>query len=326
VFLTENLPPGSKIAEFDVTDPDGSASYHVKFSGPGSENYRANITELGTLSLYTADNAQIDREAQDSQSLLIEVSDVSNNTDRAILPIRILDVNDNAPEFTRKMYDVQVVEDWPRGVVIEKVHATDADVGKAAQVRYSIRGPSDVVAVNETSGVVTVAGELWGMARDAPYKFELVARDLGEPELNSSAILSLRVRGKDEVMTETSVVFLEPKNGVQIVVKENLPLDTKIYTAKAEQRGIASRTRGILTYSLKDLTSDEKEPNFAIDKESGDIFAVKNIDYEKNNEYTVSYTYSFKSGLSPSHCVLDTRDADKCDRARSLFFKIFLQC
>ncbi|CAL2042273.1 unnamed protein product [Caenorhabditis brenneri] len=292
ISLPENLVPGTKITELNVTDPDGSSSYTVELEGEGSENFRANITSNGTLSIFIADNANIDRELRDSMALLIKVSDVSGNFERILLPIRILDVNDNAPEFEEKIYEIEVMEDWPRGVVIHKIHATDSDdVGAASEVNYRIlksEDVPDVVSVNSTSGVVQISGDLWGLGRETPYKFEVIAEDSGAPKMNSTSILSLRIRGKDDVITEESVEFLEPKfGGAEVTVKENLPLDTKILTVKADLRGIPTKSRGKLMYSVKDILNSEKEPAFAIDKDTGDLFVVKQIDFEIVKEYTV---------------------------------------
>lgn len=180
---------------------------------------RNSQTDNGKLSIFVADTAKIDRELESSQLLLISVSDVSGNSDRLLLPIRILDVNDNAPEFTKKVYEVEVVEDWPRGMVIDKLIARDPDQGSL--ISYSC--DNDMIQVNKTTGQVSVAGDLWGQARDVPYKIDVLAEDSeddsGAPKRNSTAILSLRVRAKEDVMVESKVEFVEPKTS-EILVKE----------------------------------------------------------------------------------------------------------
>ncbi|CCD65533.2 Cadherin domain-containing protein [Caenorhabditis elegans] len=301
ISLPENLSAGTKIAEFDVTDPDGSESYQVELEGDGSKNFMANITSsntTATLSIFIAENAKIDRETQDFIALLVKILDISGNSEKIILPIRVLDVNDNAPQFEQNLYDVEVMEDLPSGMVIHRVHAMDSDApGAASTVNYQISNPSDVtddvISVNSTSGVVQISGSLWGMPREQPYKFQVIAQDFGAPGLNSTSILSLRVRNKDEVVTEEAVEFEEITQ--EVVIQENLAPDTKIYTAKAVLRGIPSKTRGKVVYTLKDLLSSEKEPIFAVDKDSGDIFVVKPIDFEERSEYTLLIT-AFNSG------------------------------
>ncbi|XP_071426682.1 protocadherin beta-15-like [Pithys albifrons albifrons] len=50
--------------------------------------------------------------------------------------IIILDVNDNAPIFTQELYDVQVLENAPKGAVIRTVLATDRDAGVNGDISY----------------------------------------------------------------------------------------------------------------------------------------------------------------------------------------------
>ncbi|EFO89034.1 hypothetical protein CRE_06397 [Caenorhabditis remanei] len=301
IALPENSVPGTKIAEFDVSDPDKSEIFTVKLEGEGSENFRANITSNGTsiLSIFIAENAKIDRELEDALAVVAIISDMSGNRASLLLPIRILDVNDNAPEFVKKMYEVEVMEDWPRGVIIHRVEATDSDApGPSSDVKYEIlksEDVPDVISVNSSTGTIEVSGDLWGLAREVPYKYIVIAKDDGAISQNSSAILSLRVREKEDIITEEFVQFLEPKFvRAEVIIKENLPLDTKIFTAKADLRGLPTKTGGKLVYSIKDLLNYEKEPTFAIDKDSGDIFVAKEIDYENKKEYTVSFRRSFR--------------------------------
>ncbi|CAI5449604.1 unnamed protein product [Caenorhabditis angaria] len=285
VSLPEDLPGGAKIAEFDVTDPDGSRSFEVHLEGRGSEQYFANITNAGLLSIFLAQNGKLDREARDSNALIVRVEDMSGNSDRVIIPIQILDVNDNAPRFSRKMYEVEAVENWPKGVVLEKIQATDPDLGPSGNIHFSLEGsPPNLLSINETSGLLTISGDLMGLSRAEPYAIRIIAQDSGSPALNSSAVLNLRVRSKDELMSQPIVEFVNLENRFE--VEENIPDSQKI--AKIEARVKGSREDGIsLEYTLKDLISAQE--SFQIDKTSGEIFATRPIDYEATQDYTVSW-------------------------------------
>ncbi|XP_031452049.1 protocadherin beta-15-like [Phasianus colchicus] len=50
--------------------------------------------------------------------------------------IIVLDVNDNAPIFTQKLYNAQILENAPEGSVVLRVIATDADVGVNGDISY----------------------------------------------------------------------------------------------------------------------------------------------------------------------------------------------
>ncbi|XP_010179117.1 PREDICTED: protocadherin beta-13-like, partial [Mesitornis unicolor] len=50
--------------------------------------------------------------------------------------IVVLDVNDNAPVFTQKLYIGQVLENAPEGSVVLRVAATDQDAGLNGEISY----------------------------------------------------------------------------------------------------------------------------------------------------------------------------------------------
>ena len=50
--------------------------------------------------------------------------------------IELSDVNDNSPKFTKEVYDVQAVENWPAGLVLETLLAQDQDSLERGQITY----------------------------------------------------------------------------------------------------------------------------------------------------------------------------------------------
>ncbi|VDM70981.1 unnamed protein product [Strongylus vulgaris] len=140
VPIPENLPPSTVIAKLKLTDADDPAEFSkfaVEKSGFGSELYTASIVN-GSLIVAVAENAILDREAMERQTVHLTVKDGAGNQDSATLFIRLLDVNDNAPRFSQDQYAMQVVDNWPPGVVIDRLTATDSDTGKNARVIYSL--------------------------------------------------------------------------------------------------------------------------------------------------------------------------------------------
>lgn len=57
------------------------------------------------------------------------------------LLVRLLDVNDNAPNFAQAVYTMVLNENEPAGTSLGRLNATDADAGKNARVRYALRAP-----------------------------------------------------------------------------------------------------------------------------------------------------------------------------------------
>lgn len=64
-------------------------------------------------------------------------------TSISYLIVRLLDINDNPPEFERSMYSVNVREDTHVGMSLMRVYATSRDTGVNAEITYSITGGNE---------------------------------------------------------------------------------------------------------------------------------------------------------------------------------------
>lgn len=74
--------------------------------------------------------AALDYEAARSHDLVVRATDgVTGAFADAALTLRVLDVNDCAPEFPRDVYRATVSEAAPRGELVLTLHARDNDTG-----------------------------------------------------------------------------------------------------------------------------------------------------------------------------------------------------
>lgn len=55
-----------------------------------------------------------------------------------IIPIKILDENDNDPLFRKSKYEQNITENLSSGVFVMDLKADDADIGENGRVSYSI--------------------------------------------------------------------------------------------------------------------------------------------------------------------------------------------
>lgn len=74
----------------------------------------------------------IDREKRSRYVLEAHVQDKGKPEWECTSTVEVLlsDVNDNAPEFAKDLYSVNIPEDAEVGTLITKVHASDRDIGK----------------------------------------------------------------------------------------------------------------------------------------------------------------------------------------------------
>ncbi|XP_053285309.1 protocadherin beta-16-like [Pleuronectes platessa] len=82
----------------------------------------------------------LDREKKEFASLLLTAVDGGEPHKSGTMQIHItvLDANDNAPVFTQTIYKASVKENAPKGTIITKVSASDADKGSNGEVSYVI--------------------------------------------------------------------------------------------------------------------------------------------------------------------------------------------
>uniref|UniRef100_A0A3Q3B810 Cadherin domain-containing protein n=1 Tax=Kryptolebias marmoratus TaxID=37003 RepID=A0A3Q3B810_KRYMA len=201
----------------------------------------------------------LDREAQNHISLTLTATDGGEPklSGAMRVDISVLDANDNAPVFTKKMYKVTVPETAPKGTILSTVSATDADEGSYGNVLYSIANTLDYVPsifqISKENGVVALTGSL-DYEKAQLYEIHVQASDDGGLTDSCKVIVevtdtndnppSINIMSKTNSVTETSkpgtVVTIfnvqdpdsgENENGiVHCYVNDNIPFVLKSST------------------------------------------------------------------------------------------------
>lgn len=141
-----------KLLEEPLNIPNGSSSlekthqqiYHSNaISAPGSTFFELSHeikSDLSTdLKLILLN--PLDREALDKHELKVIAVDggVPPKTGTLNIVIRILDANDNTPQFDSSLYEAVLYENSPRKTEVVRVHAEDMDENENGRVKYSLR-------------------------------------------------------------------------------------------------------------------------------------------------------------------------------------------
>lgn len=72
------------------------------------------------------------------------------------MEVTVTDVNDNNPEFRQDQYEFNLREHSPVGEALPIVTATDRDLGRNAQLTYSISTGAGEFTVNSETGTYVV--------------------------------------------------------------------------------------------------------------------------------------------------------------------------
>lgn len=130
---------------------------------------------------------RLDRELHALHQLKLQAFDVYvNATSEVFVNVEVLDVNDNAPVFEKRIYSFDVKENKLVGTSVGVVRAVDEDVGDNAVLVYSIGSQTNKFEINRNTGELSLVSPL-DFESDQKYTFDVTVRDSGFPSLSSTS-------------------------------------------------------------------------------------------------------------------------------------------
>ncbi|KAM9769203.1 protocadherin Fat 1a isoform 1-T2 [Menidia menidia] len=316
IEVKEDLPVGARIVHLSATDLDSGFNGKLVYviSGGDTESHFVADMETGWLLIYSP----LDREVTDHYTLNITVYDlgIPQKSSSRLLDVKILDANDNSPQFMQDSYSVEISESTPVGTEIIQVDSTDKDQGENGNVKYSILGGTDYFAISEITGVVTVTKPL-DREQYPFYSLKIAARDqaVSEPQLVSTVPLKITL----EDVNDNPPKFVPPNYRVK--VREDLPIGTVIMWLEAHDPDIGPSSQ--VRYSL----TDNGDGNFEVDKISGALRIVQNLDYETKQVYNLTAKAKDKGkpiSLS-SACFIEVDVVDVNENLYRPLFRSFVE-
>jgi hypothetical protein len=168
--IPENTAVGTVIYTATATDLDVDSV--LTFSISNVEGFAVNET-TGQLVL----SQPLDRESNDFFIFNLFVSDGSE-TDTLTVTINVLDINDNAPVFSQRVYRSSLLENEPSGMLVVHVSALDADQPNSANsfVTYHLLNEADAFRIAGTSGEIFTRTSL-NFEERSFYNLTVLARD-----------------------------------------------------------------------------------------------------------------------------------------------------
>ncbi|NXI88270.1 PCDGA protein, partial [Rhipidura dahli] len=197
--ISEDAPSGTVVALLHVQDRDSGANGEVRCSLDGGVPFRLEKSYEEYYRVVTA--RQLDREQVSEYNVTVRAADGGSPPlqSSAVLSLRVLDVNDNAPVFAQERYSACLAENNLAGALVLRVLATDADWGQNARVRYRLwEGRVRGAALSSYVSVQAETGALYAL-RSLDYEevreLELwvLAEDGGAPALSSNVSVRLQI-------------------------------------------------------------------------------------------------------------------------------------
>ncbi|XP_056625234.1 protocadherin alpha-7-like isoform X4 [Triplophysa dalaica] len=240
--ISETVLPGARFQLQAARDPD-SGSNSVQIYKLGHTDYfRIEIIdrdEDGKVPVLILQKP-LDREVTKTIQLQLTALDGGRPPKSGTMKIKIdvLDINDNAPVFTKDTYSVMLDENTPVGSTILRVNATDSDEGQNGEVVYSLGHNVNyklrkLFDVNPTTGEIVVTGILDFETKDK-YQIDIQASDKGIVPLTTDKSVTIKIADVNdnapqiEVTSFSKTVPEDSKPGTTVALISVSDLDSEI--------------------------------------------------------------------------------------------------
>lgn len=317
--IRETATVGTTVITLRATDQDIGRNAEIEYSiesvsggGTTTAEQDANTFKIDSKSGVISTRSGLDREMADIYSILVKATDMAlpqdeRKTATATVVVKVLDDNDNYPQFSERTYTVQVSEDkWDDTNIVAHIRATDADDGSNAAIRYAIIGGNtqSQFAIDSMSGDVSLVKPLdYESVRS--YRLVIRAQDGGSPAKSNTTQLLVNVLDAND----NSPRFYTTQ--FQEAVLESVPVGYNIVRVQAYDADEGANAE--ITYSIPDRKDTLP---LAVDPRTGWIHTVKQLDREETSRYTFQVVAT-DGGVPPrsasSSVVLSIQDVNDND-------------
>ncbi|XP_036379486.1 protocadherin gamma-A11-like isoform X20 [Megalops cyprinoides] len=347
IEMSEAALPGARFLLDSAFDPDIGVNTIQTYTLSPTDNFvlKHESRPDGNRYIEMMLQTPVDREKQDQLSLTLTAVDggTPQRSGAMKINIKILDVNDNAPVFTKKLYRAVVPENSPKGTLVTKVSATDADSGINGEVAYAFRhiaeSDAGLFEIDEKSGEIFVLGSI-DFEKSRKYEINIEAKDqagftdscaviIDVVDMNDNipviSLTSFTNPVSEDALPGTTIAVINIKdldsgdNGqVNCAINPNSPFVIKsslrnYYTILTEEK---LNRETVTEYNITITATDEGSPP----KSSNKTIRLRVSDVNDNPPVFEKrlYTANIIENNSPGVSIFVVRatDADCCQNAR----------
>ncbi|KAL0985562.1 hypothetical protein UPYG_G00158630 [Umbra pygmaea] len=278
-YISETAEKDSLVALISTSDRDSGANSQVHCTLYGHDHFKLQQAYEDSYMIVTA--AALDREKISEYNLTVMAEDFGSPPLRRITQytIRLSDENDNAPHFTKPVYEVSVVENNAPGAYITTVEARDADLGTNGKITYRLLDSVLMGSpVNTFVSLNAISGSIYAL-RSFNYEvmkhleLHVQASDGGSPQLHCTAIINLKIVDQnDNAPSITEPILI--KGSAELYLPKDAPAGYVVTQIKAvdADEGINAQ----LSYKI----TEGGHMGFSINKVTGKLQVSRQLTYD----------------------------------------------
>ncbi|XP_028316136.1 protocadherin alpha-3-like [Gouania willdenowi] len=286
--ISESVLPGVRFQLKPARDPDSGPFSVQQYKLSQNQHFRLEVKAKrgdGKIPILVVQKA-LDRETEASYTLTLTALDGGKppKSSNMNINVNVLDVNDNAPVFSKDSYSVTLRENSPIGTTVIQVNATDLDDGQNGEILYLFTKSLNqnilrLFDINHLTGEITVKG-LIDYEENDEYEIEIQASDKGAAPLTSDKSVIIKILDVNDNVPEIEVTSFS----------SSIPEDSRPGTTVAliSVNDLDSGLNGKVFCSLDNdvpftLSPSLKDKTFSLVTKSP-------LDREKKSEYDLTIT------------------------------------
>ncbi|KAL1282637.1 hypothetical protein QQF64_001440 [Cirrhinus molitorella] len=187
VEITESATPGTRFPVENAFDPDVGTNALSTYAITTNNYFYLDVQTQGDGNRFAelVLDKPLDREQQAVHRYVLTAVDGGQpqRTGTALLVVKVLDSNDNAPTFDQSVYSVSLRENSPVGTLVIQLNATDMDEGQNGEIVYSLSSHNpprirDLFNIDSRTGRIEVTGEV-DYEESSTHQIYVQAKDMG---------------------------------------------------------------------------------------------------------------------------------------------------
>ncbi|XP_068596839.1 protocadherin alpha-8-like [Brachionichthys hirsutus] len=285
IDITENTAVAAKFPLQRAHDADVGINAIKTYRLSQNEHFSLELHKGESVTAELLLQKALDREEQAVIHLKLSAIDggAPSKSGTMDITVNVLDINDNPPIFSQKLYKASVFENAKIGTSILTLNATDFDAGVNGQISYSFSkidhfSRNDLFSINERTGTITNTKNI-DFEENNAFEIRVQSSDGASSPLISHAKLLIEVLDVNDNAPEISVTSLSNN------VKEDASIGTAVALVSVSDKD--SGKNGIVTCKVSNDVPFKLESNY---KNYYSLVVDGPLDRERKSQYNISIT------------------------------------